>query len=486
MTPRDRPSATGAEMPPFHEPADLAWLSEHQLSRRSLLRATAAALPVLALAGCDNGDARRPADLTPAYASGKVITRRGGIFYEPAQPADELAASVGVNIHLNFADSVYAQVDRVVAVVAELGVRRVRDRVASAPSTRRGFTALGRQGVRVQGLCGAFGDPESMAQVMREVVTAYPAPDLLFAAFEGINEPNNNGRPWIRETRMKIRDLHEQRDRVGLRQVPVVAPALARVNSGGAEGDDTEQQAANLGSLVEYVDLGNIHVYPRDQRPSGDIDRFMGYERQVTGKLPMVCSEGGYFTAMDYRGGAFPTPEDVCAVYMPRLFMEHWIRGNRRFYIYELLDDYDPSNANRESSFGLLRVAGPGSSAAWTPKLQFRAVQNFVRILRDPGPPVAPRGLRLGISDVQDLKASLVAKRDGSWWLLLWRDVASYDPARRARLHPEALVATIRFPRRHRVRLYRPTSSALPTHSFDRVSSVRVPVDEELVIAQID
>lgn len=455
------------------------------LSRRSLLRA-AAALPVLALAACDNshkGVARRT---PPTYAPGKVVTTRGEISLVPAEPADALAATVGVNIHLNFQGTVYAEVDRVVAVVADLGVRNVRGRVASSPATRRGFAALGRHGVRVEGVCGALGDPQSMAQVMREVVTSYDDPEALFAAFEGINEPNNNGRPWIRETRQKTRDLHEQRDRMGLGRIPVVAPALARVNSGGVEGDDTQQQAANLGSLVKYVDLGNIHVYPKGQTPGQDIDRFMAYERQVTGNLPMVCSEGGYFTAMDYRGGAFPTPEDVCAVYMPRLFMEHWIRGNRRFYIYELLDDYDPSNADRESSFGLLRVTGPGPSSAWTPKLQYHAVRNFVRILADPGPPVAPHGLRLGISDVPGLKASLVGKRDGSWWLLLWREVTSYDPVHRTRLHPAPLTATIRFAQRHRVRLYRPTSSASPTQSFDRASTVRVPVGEELVIAQID
>jgi hypothetical protein len=237
---------------------------------------------------------------------------------------------------------------------------------------------------------------------------------------------------------------------------------------------------------VKYVDLGNIHVYPKGQTPGQDIDRFMAYERQVTGDLPMVCSEGGYFTAMDYHGGAFPTPEDVCAVYMPRLFMEHWIRGNRRFYIYELLDDYDPDNADRESSFGLLRVTGPDPSSAWTPKLQYHAVRNFVRILADPGPPVAPHGLRLGISDVPGLKASLVGKRDGSWWLLLWREVTSYDPVHRTRLHPAPLTVTVRFPQRHRVRLYRPTSSPSPTQSFDRATTVRIPVGEELVIAQID
>lgn len=464
--------------------------SEHQLSRRSLLRAVATALPVVALgSACDNAGARHatfPPAPTPTYAPGKVVTARGAISYAHAEPAEALAASVGVNIHLNFQDTVYAQVDRVVGVVADLGLRHVRGRVSPMPSTRRGFTALGNHGVNVEGVCGALGDPQSMAEVMHEVVTSYPDPASVFAAFEGINEPNNNGRPWIRETRQKTRDLRQQRDRLGLDRIPVVAPALARVSSGGVEGDDTEQQAANLGSLAQYVDLGNIHVYPKGQTPGEEIDTFMGYERRVAGHLPTVCSEGGYFTAMDYHGGAFPTPEDVCAVYMPRLFMEHWIRGNPRFYVYELLDDYDPTNADRESSFGLLRVGGTGPLAAWTPKLQYRAVQNFVRILGDPGPPVTARGLRLGISDVPDMRASLVAKRDGSWWLLLWREVTSYDPVHRTRLHPGTLTATLRFPQRQRVQLYRPTSSATPTQSFDRATSVRVPVGEELVIAQID
>lgn len=438
------------------------------LTRRTVLRGAAAmAVPALALG--------------PA-----AVSEAGRIPYLRARRAESLAASVGVNVHLNFLTSAYADTDRVVDAVADLGVRHVRSRVSSLPAVRRGFTALERHRVKVQGVCGAFGDDQTMAEVLTGVVSSYDDPHAVFAAFEGINEPNNDGVPWIDETRAKTRDLHRERAALGLDRIPIVSPALARVTSGGVEGDDTASQAANLGDLSRYVDVGNVHVYPRLKTPGLDVDAFMAWQRQVTGDLPMVCSEGGYFTAMNYVGGAFPTPPDVCAVYLPRMLMENWVRGLRRSYVYELLDDYDPTNADRESNFGLLAVTGPDASAGWVPKPHYRALKNFLAIVGDRGRQVRPTGLRVAVTGVRDLRKVLVAKRDGTRWLLLWRGVSCYDPVSRERLACDARTATLTFTKRRRVTLYRPTVSAAPVHTYARAGSVRIPVAEELLIARID
>jgi len=403
----------------------------------------------------------------------------------PARQANALAASIGVNTHFNFNLSVYNQTDRVLEAIADLGVRHVRDRVVDTDPVVRALSQLAESGVRVQGVCGAFLDPESMTSVMSGVVRRYPDPGAVFTAFEGINEPNNDGVPWIAETRTKTRDLHVARGAAGLDEVPIASPALAKLNSDGVEGVTQQQQAANLGRLTDYVDLGNIHVYPRSQLPSADIDSITTYQRDITGDLPIVCSEGGYFTAMNYTGGAFPTPEDVCAVYMPRMIMEHWRRGNRRFYIYELLDDPDPTQAHRESSFGLLGVSGPGAGDAWTPKAHYRAVKNFISILRDAGPPHDVQGITMDVAGDADLTYELVAKRDGRRYLLLWRDVEAYDPKSRSRVGVSGETVRLRFDRRRAVRLYDPTRSAAPLRTVDRSREISLSLADELIIAEI-
>jgi hypothetical protein len=403
----------------------------------------------------------------------------------PARPAQELVDSVGMNVHFHFLQSAYANTDRVVAAIADLGVRHVRDRILQLGATRRGFTALGDEHVTVQGICGTLGDRETMAELMTEVVTTYDDPIALFAAFEGINEPNRQGVPWMAETRAKTRELYLQRNAMGLARIPIASPALARVVPHAPQGM-VRRQAQQLGDLSRYVDLGNIHVYPRMQTPGLGIAQAVSYQRLVTGDRPIICSEAGYFSAMNYQGGAFPTPSDVCAIYLPRLIMENWVRGIRRVYIYELLDDYDPTESDRKGSFGLLQVTGPGPSAPWSPKPQYHALKNFFRILEDPGHgQVQPASLPVSVSGPSDLETSLVAKRDGSRWLLLWRRARCYDPVRRERVACEPRMVRIRFDRRRAVTVYRPTVSAAPVNSYDRAQGLRIAVGAELLIARV-
>lgn len=437
------------------------------------------------LGGLATGAALMGSGATPAAARAKQ-RNRSELATLPAAPADALVDTVGVNTHFNWRYSPYGDTERVVAAIDELGIRHVRDRVTRQTATRQAFSGLARSGTRVEGVCGALGDPETMAAVMDEVVANYADPTEVFSAFEGINEPNNNGVPWVDETRAKIRDLHRERGLRGLQAVPIVGPALARVNGGGVEGDTTEGQSARLGDLTDVLDLGNIHVYPRVQTPSNDIDRFTAYQRLVCGQLPIVCTEGGYFNAMNYVGGAWPTPEDVAAKYLPKLIVEHWIRGTRRFFFYEFLDRYDPTNAERLSSFGLIGVPDQDPSASWRFKPGYVAVKNLLSIMADPGAPHSVRGIPMSVKGGTDLRSTLFAKRDGSRYLALWRDVSCYDAATRTRQEVPSETATLSFGARRVVTLFRPTVSGAPVRRFSRSTTVKLSVGDELLIAKID
>jgi hypothetical protein len=441
------------------------------LSRRTLLR----------------GAATTAFTSTAAVVAAPGTAQAGSsVPYLGADPAEGFVRAVGINTHFNFGTSVYSETSRVLEALDDLGVRHIRDRVTHTSGTRRGFAEFARSGGRVEGICGALGDSESMRSVVRGVLDAYSDPHRVFSALEGINEPNNDGVPWVEETRGKLLALRRQRNRHDLHRIPIVAPALARVNSGGVEGATTEEQSARLGDLSDVVDVGNVHVYPRMQTPSGDIDRFLAYQRAVCGRRPVHCTEAGWFTAMNYEGGSWPTPEDVVATYAPRLIAEHWLRGIRRVFLYELLDDYDPTGADRESNFGLFRVGGPDRGSTWTPKPHARALRNLLAIMADPGRSHDVGGLRVGVDGPDDLRRLLFAKRDGSRYLLLWRDVPCYDPASRTRLDVPARSVSLTFPVRRRVTLFRPTLQRAAVHGYTRSTQVRLPVAEDLVVARID
>lgn len=444
-----------------------------ELSRRSVLQGAAAAG-------------------VPAVLSKRKPRRPGGsdrsatdLPFMPAAQAESLAASIGVVTHLHFTKTVYGQTDRVVDAVTDLGVRHVRNRIGKTDRLRAGFAELARRGVNVQGVCGEFGDSQTMFEVFDEVIRSYPDPAAIFSAFEGINEPNNNGVPWIDETRAQTRALFLQRNARGLSHIPIVAPALARVPSGGAEGRDTEQQSANLGDLSEYVDFGNIHVYPRGLQPSTDINAFMRYQREVCGDAPIMCTEGGYFTAKKYKGGAFPVSPGAAGTYLPRQIMEHWTRGNERFFVYSLLDEYDRTQAYRPSNFGLLEVTSDGPGGTWTPKPHYYSIKNFVKILGDRGEAHDVGGMNLSVKGIPDLRTALVAKRNGARYLAMWRDVLCFEPRSRRSVHTKRKRATVTLPEEHVVKLYHPSQSHKPTDRLGRVSSFTVPVQDELVICKI-
>jgi len=341
--------------------------------------------------------------------------------------ADDLVNAFGIDIHLNHQSSMYGNHSEVAKWLGKLGVRHVRSRLSLLPSVLDAFEDLAQQGIKVQGTCGALGDPQTMGEIMGTVKHRYNDPHRIFSAFEGINEPNNDGVRWTDETRTKTRGLHAARANHGLTNIPIVAPALARVTSGGVEGNTTWEQAGRLGDLSSSVNYGNMHVYPRGLPPSTDIAYFRSCSRRVTGWHDIMCTEGGYFTAMGYQGGPNPVPEKVAAVYGPQALLEHWIAGTKRFFRYELLDDPYPSSTDREGTLGMIRTG-----SVWTPKPDFAPMRHLLQAFSDRGPKFTPRPLEMSLADrPANFRSALFARRNGVRVLAMWLDKPIYNPGTR-------------------------------------------------------
>ena len=353
-------------------------------------------------------------------------------------PADALVDSFGVVIHLQFRDSVYAAHGQVEYWLSLLGARHVRNRLSPQPEVLDAFARLGAAGVKVQAVCGAFGDDQPMDLLMQHVRDHFPDPTSVFSAFEGINEPNNSAAPWVAETRAKVRELHTARADNGLVDIPIVAPALARISSGGTQGADTWAQAGNLGDLSPYVDYGNMHVYPQGLQPSVDIDLYAGSARRVCGNKPVMCTEGGYFTAPAYVGPSKPVPAAVAAAYTPQMILEHWNARTARFFRYELFDDPGFGDADREANWGMVQWAELGGVDLPLPKLDFLAVRRMLAAFADPGPAFTPGPVSMTLTGTPDLRSAVFAKRDGTHLVCLWLDRPIYDPETRGIVHAPA------------------------------------------------
>jgi hypothetical protein len=107
-------------------------------------------------------------------------------------------------------------------------------------------------------------------------------------------------------------------------------------------------------------------------------------------------------------------PEAVAARYLPRLLLGH-ARTAARTYLGAL--------AAEQTGPGLL---GPDGS----PTRAHRDLANLVALLADPGPAFTPGRLAYRLSgDTDGLRHLLLQKADGRFWLVLWVEKPSWDPA---------------------------------------------------------
>lgn len=443
-----------------------AWVStseaegQNTLSRRSLLGGTAAGVAALALG---------------------VEGASGAFPLLKARPAETLADAFGVSMHLNFQHQVYGSEQAVVAKLKELGVRHARSRLSPGiDAVRRGFIALADAGCRINGTCQVFGDSNqpSATDLMNEVRNFYGGEKGgVFSSFEGVNEPNNNGVPWVSETRLLTKQLWvAAKAHSSTSGIPIIGPSLA----------DTwtlKQDYQQLGDLRPYTDLGAIHVYPRGSTPSVLIDEHTRYARASFGSQPFVCTEGGYFNLLTYNR-LQPVPEDVAGTYGPRHLLEHYIRGNR-FFRYELLDDVDPLGKDWQAHFGLIAVKGSNPDY-WREKPAFTSMKHLLQLVGDRGPSFTPSPLAAAVTGGgSDFRHVVVQKRDGTHLLILWRDINVYDATTHRYIKHTSNDIKISLQRTARVKVYTPAASVLPTQSPGVVSSLHVPLSGDLRVVEI-
>lgn len=430
-------------------------------------------------------------------ASDAAAGERGDAAPRQAAAAWDFLNSIGVCVHIQHGDDAA----RIAPLLRYAGVRNVRD-AADGNYDMSGLLLLHREaGVGVvfgPGSGARDGCVEATVRAARELHAAGA-----LVAVEGPNEPNNFGGvvyggeaggrelSWLPVARMQ-RDLYAAvKGDPELKGYPVYSSSEM-----GAQTDDCGLQFLEIPEGAQclmpagtrYADYANCHNYmyhpswpgaPHDNQvwnaadPTpecradglyGNFGRtwrqgFEGYAQGQLDTLPRVTTETGVRVG-DCDGAI---TESVQAHNYMNVYLAQFARGWSKTFIYEFIDDGDGRFGFYGSDYTTKRMAAD-------------CLHNLTSILHDDRP--ARRLPDLGYeiapqpATVHDL---LLAKSDGSLWLVVWGErVEGGD------------VVTVRLPRRYgRIAVYDPVEGTEPLRTERRADEVVLTVSDGPLIVEL-
>jgi hypothetical protein len=343
---------------------------------------------------------------------------------EQAAQSQSFVNMAGVVTHFNYTNTVYgSNWPQLFTALQSLGVHHIRDGYFDPnqyPQLIQEHQALQAAGIRTTYVMPY--DPTITDSSIEQLANVTSDMD----AIEGPNECDilgdcggggaigiANTIAWLPELQLAAQDLN----------VPLVAPSWVLPSS-----------YPLAGNLDQFVNLNSLHLYFGGRNPGstgwGDFDAegnsfgsFAFWLDQAAIDAPGRPSEIGETGYISFPSTTTPytVPESVTASYVPRTMLLAFKHGYDKTFFYQLIDD--PTSVQ---GYGLLRPD-------FSEKPGFIALQNLLSILSDPNPSWSsstpgslPYQILGGDSNVNHL---LLQKSDGSYWLAIWLEEPSWDPA---------------------------------------------------------
>lgn len=339
---------------------------------------------------------------------------------ESARSAKDFAASVGVNTHLGYTDTVYWQNWSMIRDrLKELGASHLRDgtfaaHYATGPTVAARYRETGMGLNLLTGLeqapSGPGGSGEGLDTRLAWIKSQNLTPQVV--GIEGSNESWNDA-TVIRN--LQCATFNKVKNDSSLSSKPVIGPSAGAPFSLTAWYD-------RIGDLSACLDKGNLHGYPGAQPPhthqNQDLSAAMGWGRRTYGPKPYWATETGYWNTLTDANGV---SERAAGVYVPRATMEYFRRGIERTQLYELIDLRSASNEVIDR-YGLLRTDG-------TRKPAFTGLANTLAILQDTSP--ASGSLGFGIVCTANchspIRHVLLRHSGGAYFLAVWSESKVWD-----------------------------------------------------------
>lgn len=390
-----------------------------------------------------------------------------------ARSSDSFVDSLGVNTHLTYTDTAYGKFDNIIKPkLKELGIRHIRDGGYQDQTFFDKIKQLNRIGIKT--ILIFSGNPP------QEVVATAKTLKGAIEAVEGPNESDlehfkfsYNGQKFPEGTRTYQKEMFTELEvDPETKSLPIILPSMG-----------WGENAQKLG-YVPWGDIGNMHSYPNlGNPPTEDIDSyFIPHVRTITGKTkPLWSTETGYH---NYIKDDLGISERAGARYIPRLWLEQFNRGVKRVYLYEFINQRPDKEGDGQNNFGLLRSDG-------SPKPSFTTLKNLISLLKDPGSSFPLKSLDYKLSgNTTDVHQTLLQKRDGNFYLILWQEVRSWDNKKKkdVAIADRKVTLTINTPT-SQVVAYQPIRSINPswrsTGKAGRVKQLSIGVPDHPLVLKL-
>ena len=387
---------------------------------------------------------------------------------EPAPPpqlsgersAARLVDSIGVNVHFNFLDTAYARQVEVIDRLRELGIRHLRDgQPLAGQEIETVMPAAARQGMRMTLITDVARDPapdvEQSVRVLGDRIEA----------FEGPNELDNSGDPgWVGRLTAYMPALSAA--------VRKHAPGVTLIGPSVLMGPSRVELPEDLPGRY------NAHPYALGGPPEATIGTAVHEARPPGIRKGAFFTELGYHNALEAATGQPPVSEQAAAVYLPRALVAAYGAGVRRTFVYELLDEKpDPALLDSEQHFGLLRND-------LSPKPAFTAIATLIKAVRSsPGSGSGTLPWDLRSPDDEDVQHLMLARRDGSRAIAIWRAVSVWDTEERQPEDPGSVPVELLWGRAaHDVTVWRPSISEQPVLRRADARALKLDLAGDLVL----
>jgi trimeric autotransporter adhesin len=425
----------------------------------------------------------------PALYLTTALTAATLAFAQPAQRAGQFVEGIGVNQHLNWSGTPYADANKEAQELAYLGVTLVRD----APpygATMSDYRTLAGLGIRFNFVTtNAGADVAGTLQAdLSGVVELLQAVPGSVVSVEGPNELNGqivylNGSPSSNPiTGAEIVQTVSQ----GVRgNATLTAHGVKVVNVSITNGiGGWLEYVVGLGVLSPFVDHANWHTYfSGGAQPATNIaSMFKDGAMSAPGK-PVVFTETGYFTAYQDSSGWGGVDEQTQAKNTLNLLADAYKGGVVQTYLYELMDGaYNPSLTDIENTWGLFHADG-------TPKPAATAIRNLTYVLHDPAADAltfAPHALNYSISNMpMQGNSLLLEKSGGTFELLVWNEAPDWDPTTKSPITGKPTNTTVDLGQVFgSVKVFDPTQSSDPIQTMNGARSVAITLTDHVLIVE--
>lgn len=296
----------------------------------------------------------------------------------------------------------------------------------------------GGGGVRVQAICG---DPMSAKTPDQMIAELAPAAQYLVAV-EGGNEWNLKDRPdWVNEIVSHQTALYRAtKSNAATRAVPVVAPSMGMLKDWDV-----------YGFRPEISNFGNTHAYIGGHMPEEKAGKAINGPALMCGYEPVVVTETGTHDDMSWTGSHYPTPNDVSAVYFPRIIANYFRLGAQRVSFYSIADA--GTAPGRENHFGMLDFN-------LRPKAQYYAIKNLGEFIARGALTGSVNGLGRRITGGTNVHNVGVQGPNGRFLLLVWREADIYNPVTKQRKDPGRQSVRIDFGTARNVAIFNPSKGS--------------------------